>query len=586
MINKYIYLFVALLFLSAAGCKKSESENPTPTTPTTPGASSIKLSTDKAIYSPGNTVTIQVEGNLPGAAKVRYRHLGEVVGEATASGSSWTWQPPTADFKGYMVEVYDVQNGEEKVLASIGVDVSSNWAKFPRYGFLSQFPSMTEAQTKAVIDNLNRYHINGLQFYDWHYKHHQPLAGTPENPEPKWRDIFNRELYFSTVKNYISQAHDRNMKAMFYNLIFGAWKGAEAEGVSNEWYLYTDRNHQNKDKHPLPQPPFLSDIFLLNPANTSWQNYLVQENRKVYQALPFDGFHMDQLGDRNTSLFTYNGAAVDLANTYKPLIEAVKADKPNHDLVMNSVNQYGQQGIAEAPTSFMYTEVWGPNDTYADLARIIQENNAFSNNTKNTVLAAYMNYDVANKKGSFNTPAVLLTDAVIFAFGGAHLELGEHMLAKEYFPNNNLSMKGDLQKALPVYYDFLVAYQNLLRDGGTFNQPVLSSIGQVRLNNWPAQRGEVAVIGKEVGNRQLIHLINFTNATTMNWRDNSGTQPYPQAIQNVKLTLSTNKPVKRVWFASPDYQQGVPQEITFTQNNGQVMFTLPYLQYWDMLVIE
>ncbi|WP_439882602.1 glycoside hydrolase family 66 protein [Pontibacter sp. MBLB2868] len=586
MINKYIYLLVAVLFLSAASCKKSESDDPTPTTPSTPVTSNIKLTTDKAIYSPGNTVTISLEGSLPGSAKVRYRHLGEVVSESAVSGSSWTWQPPGSDYKGYLVEVYNVENGEEKILASIGVDVSSNWAKFPRYGFLSLFPNMTEAQTKAVIDNLNRYHINGLQFYDWHYKHHQPLAGTPENPEPKWRDIMNREVYFSTVENYIDQAHDRNMKAMFYNLIFGAWKDAETDGVSNEWYLYTDRNHQNKDKHPLPQPPFLSDIYLLNPANTSWQNYLVQENRKVYQALPFDGFHMDQLGNRNTSLYTYQGSEVDLAKTYKPLIEAVKADKPGYDLVMNAVNQYGQQGIAEASTSFLYTEVWGPNDTYADLARLIRENNAFSNNTKNTVLAAYMNYDLANNKGSFNTPAVLLTDAVIFAFGGSHLELGEHMLGKEYFPNNNLSMKGDLQKALPGYYDFMVAYQNLLRDGGTFNEPALSSIGQVRLSNWPANRGDVAVVGKEVGNKQIIHLINFTNANSLNWRDNSGTQPYPQAIQNVKLSLATSKAVKRVWVASPDFQQGVPQELTFTQNNGQVSFTLPYLQYWDMLVIE
>lgn len=71
-----------------------------------------------------------------------------------------------------------------------------------------------------------------------------------------------------------------------------------------------------------------------------------------------------------------------------------------------------------------------------------------------------MNYDLANNKGYFNTPSVLMTNSVIFAFGGAHLELGEHMLGKEYFPNNNLSMKDDLKNSLVNYYDFLVAYQN------------------------------------------------------------------------------------------------------------------------------
>ena len=102
----------------------------------------------------------------------------------------------------------------------------------------------------------------------------------------------------------------------------------------------------------------------------------------------------------------------------------MKADAPDKNLVMNAVNQYGQQGIAQAATDFLYTEVWSPNDNYSDLATIIQYNNSYSNNTKNTVLAAYMNYDLADNQGYFNTPGVLMTDAVIFANGGSHLELG------------------------------------------------------------------------------------------------------------------------------------------------------------------
>ncbi len=77
-----------------------------------------------------------------------------------------------------------------------------------------------------------------------------------------------------------------------------------------------------------------------------------------------------------------------------------------------------------------------------------------------------MDYNLASSKGYFNTPGVLLTDAVIFSFGGAHLEMGDHMLCKEYFPNSNLQMKPELQAAIVHYYDFLTAYQNLLRDGG------------------------------------------------------------------------------------------------------------------------
>ena len=67
----------------------------------------------------------------------------------------------------------------------------------------------------------------------------------------------------------------------------------------------------------------------------------------------------------------------------------------------------------------------------------------------------------------FNTPGVLLTDAVIFALGGSHLELGDHMLCREYFPSTALQMNDVLKTAMIRYYDFMTAYQNLLRDKDT-----------------------------------------------------------------------------------------------------------------------
>ena len=64
----------------------------------------------------------------------------------------------------------------------------------------------------------------------------------------------------------------------------------------------------------------------------------------------------------------------------------------------------------------------------------------------NTVFAAYMNYNKADNRGEFNTPGILLTDAVMFALGGSHLELGgDHMLCKEYFPNENLTMSEEAE---------------------------------------------------------------------------------------------------------------------------------------------
>ncbi|MFA5047298.1 MAG: glycoside hydrolase family 66 protein, partial [Paludibacter sp.] len=267
--------------------------------------------------------------------------------------------------------------------------------------------------------------------------------------------------------------------------------------------------------------------------------------------------------------------------------DAIKTAIPVKYNVMNAVAQYGQQGIAESGTDFLYSEVWSPSDSYSDLVNIIKQNNILSNNTKNTVLAAYMNYDNANNPGYFNTPSILLTNSVIFAFGGDHLELGEHMLCKEYFPNNNLTMKDDLKKSLVNYYDFLVAYQNLLRDGGTFNTVSISSTdSKIGIEAWPASQGKVAVFGKKFDNKQLIHFVNFSNSTTQEWRDKNGIQVMPATIKDAKLLLTIPSTVKKIWVATPDFAGGASRQLNFNQVGNKVSFILPELRYWDMVVIE
>ncbi len=588
---KKIAISVVLAVLVMA-CSKSndvippDPEPEIPVNPVTPAYSNLSLVTDKAAYTPGSIVAFTIDNSgLPENVKVRYKYLNEVIDEGTVSGSGWTWQTPATDFRGYTVEVYNENGSSETIYATVGVDVSSDWTKFPRYGFLSKFPQLTDEDMDDVIDNLNKYHINGLQFYDWMNKHHMPLPVVDGTPASSWKDIINRDIYFSTVEKYIAKAHSRNMKAMFYNLVYGAWNDAEADGVQKEWYVYTDNTHTNRDFHGLSSP-FLSNIYMLDPSNSGWQQYIAAENRKVYQFLDFDGYHMDQLGDRGTR-YKYDGSVLNLSQTYEPFIDAMKADAPSKDIAMNAVNQYGQQGIAQAASDFLYTEVWSPNDNYSDLATIIQYNNSYSSNTKNTVLAAYMNYNLADNQGYFNTPGVLMTDAVIFANGGAHLELGEHMLGKEYFPNSNLAMKTDLKKALVDYYDFLVAYENLLRDGGSFNLVQVSSLdGKLPVSQWPASQGTVAYICKKVDNNQVVHLINFKNSKTSEWRDNQGTQAVPALVKDAKLSITTSQTVDKVWVASPDVIGGASRQLEFTQNDNKISFTLPELKYWTMLVLE
>lgn len=549
--------------------------------------SRLTITTDKAAYKPGDKIIFTMNKPLPATVKVRYKLLGNTIQTTPLRGTKWIWTAPVTDFTGYMVEVYNVVKGHEKIDATIAVDVSSDPARFPRNGFLSIYGKLSKAYTDSVMRSLNRYHMNYVQFQDWEYEHHKPLAGTVANPEKQWKDIGSRDNYKSTVQTYISLAHSYNMLTLHYNLIYGALDNAKTEGVADEWRLYTDNKHKNIERIPLPMPPFKSGLNIINPANKSWQKYIADNTLEAWKVYKFDGYQIDQMGDLNKPLYDYDGNSVKMDLTFEPFIKAMHKYMPGKRLVMNAVANYGQAGIANSPVDFLYTEVWPPADGFKQLAGTILHNDSLTNGEKRTVMPAYMDYDLAEKPGYFSTPGVVLADAVIFAFGGAHLELGDHMLGKEYFPNDHLKMRDDLKTAMINYYDFMTGYENLLRDGGKFNTPTISSADKkTKINSWPPQQGQVSVIGKEITNKQVLHFINFTNANSLHWRDNKGTQVKPLTISNPAFTFTATKAIKKIWFASPDVNGGASTGIAYKQTGNAVTFTLPSLQYWDMVVIE
>ena len=546
---------------------------------------SLHIATDKAVYKPGETVCFTLAGSLPSSARVRYRHGADVIADEAVGSASWTWTVPQDDYTGYMADIYTADGNQETLYATIGVDVSSDWTRFPRYGFIASYGSdKTSDKIASELSLLNRCHINGLQFYDWQYKHHWPLGGTPDALLDSYKDIANRDIYTSVVKDYISQAHSLGMKAMFYNLCFGVLDDAKADGVKDQWRVYTDNAHSKNDHHQLPSD-WKSDIYLVDPANADWQKYLAERNADVYKSLDFDGFHIDQLGDRGT-VYDYYGSQLNLPNGYASFIKAMKESRPDKSLVMNAVSNYGSEKILSTGCmDFMYTELWGGEDKFSDLHDILKANTSYSGGKLGQVYAAYMDY--GHKTPEFNTPGVLLTDAVMFALGASHLELGDgHMLSSEYFPYTGVAMSEDLQKQIVAYYDFLTAYQNLLRDGGTETVGDLAtSKSGVRLNSWPPALGTVTTYCKQVGGKQVVHLLNFRQANSLSWRDIDGTMPEPESIDNLTLRMRA-KNVKKLWVASPDRLGGAAQQLNFRTEGDFVVFTVPQLKYWTMIVVE
>ena len=159
MRKPFIAIFFSFLLAVLLGCGKSTEEiistpelKP-PGNSATPNYNPVDFSTDKAIYQPQEVVTFTIDNSsLPENVRVRYKHLNEVLEETTIPGAIWNWQPPETDFQGYLAEVYAVSDGMETIYATVGIDVSSDWAKFPRYGFLSKFSQMSDSEINAVIE--------------------------------------------------------------------------------------------------------------------------------------------------------------------------------------------------------------------------------------------------------------------------------------------------------------------------------------------------------------------------------------------------------------------------------------------------
>ena len=628
-------LLVCLLLLAACASNPTRQPEPTATLPTTAEATRRptrtprpeptataeptgliqQVTTDKAMYAPGEPVTILVELlNHTGAAydgdvTLSFYHLGDVVASeqtqpvpALDVGASatltFTWTPPPMDFMGYRVEAQALVPPQTTPLesAATAMEVSSDWRKFPRYGYVSRFGVLEKPA--AVMARLNEYHINGLQFYDWHWQHHRPYS-----PEETWPDLANRQISRAIVTQMIEEAQEYNMVTMAYNLAYGAFDNywEDGSGVQVAWGLFKEAGGnytvEQQDHHMLPSSWAASKIYLFNPGDAGWQQYIFGRQQEVFDHFAFDGWHIDTLGNRGP-LWDWSGNPVNQPDTFADFINNARASlqKP---ILFNAVGGYGLNEIAaQADVDFIYVELW-ENDgfrTYQDIWNLVAR--VRTQTDKAIVLAAYMNRGrtLGMPPGAsdfFNDPSVLLANAAIFASGAAHLELGDEngMLSHEYFPNASLRMSSSLRVALKDYYDFLVAYENLLRDDVSDGRYPVTLDGVETSTDGRA--GTVWTLVKTKPGYRIVHLINLANNERDLWRDTDGLYPYPDTLTNLEMkiydtgNLSTDA---RVWYASPDDAHGKAYELPYTAgSDGQgafIAFTLPRMQYWDMVWLE
>jgi len=548
----------------------------------------MELKSDKARYNPSEPVTLTIDLDpsrkitQTQTLKVVFKHLENQVDEQTMELSSGQdhleiqWLSPSEDFKGYLIEVSLIEKSTILDQRNIAVDVSSSWARFPRYGYLADFSQKTPSEINTIVDHLNRYHLNGFLFYDWQAQHDQPLPLDPVGEDGFWLNIANEKVYFSTVKGYIEALHQRNMMASNYNLVYGAY---EAYALAHpEQGLYKDTKQTTQDKHDLPES-WASDLYLINPDDLAWQDHYIQMENAVLSQLSFDVMHLDTLGSRGT-LYSASGSFVDVPLAFTHFIQNVKT-KLNQEFLFNFVNEYGKFQVASSDlVSFAYSELWPDQyPTYASLNGAIRKDTQLG---LASVLALYMNYPV--KSGNFNTPAVLLTEAVVLASGGDRLSLGDlGMLSSEYYPNDKLKMSEDLKRKMTDYADFMVAYENVLRDDLIESSDIATLTG-IKSGNTLTPKS-IWLYSKENSQYKTVHLINLMSRSDLLWRDDRGTVEEPIIQTNLKLQIPSAMPVKALYAASPDSHGGSLQALDFTYDQGVINVTVDRLEVWTMILI-
>lgn len=473
--------------------------------------------------------------------------------------------PPDAP-RGYGMDV-QLLGSDGQILSQIssGFDVLNYWIERPRYGFLTDFwPDRTDQE--LTTQRLAQFHINGLQYYDWMYRHEQLL--TSEEP---YIDLVGRTLSLQTVESLIEQGHKRNIAAMPYTAIYGA--SIDFYRANPEWVLY------KKDGSPA----LFGDNFMaiMDPRPDSpWMEHLQGQFKEVLQRTQFDGIHLDQYGDpivgydKSGDAYDIAQALVDSINRTRVLVDI---ERTKGAVIFNAVTAWPVEQVAKSEQDVVYIELWSPFTQFNHLHQQVVDAQRFGDG-KPVIIAAYV-----HPSGSSNP---ILMDAILFASGASHIEMGENLgyLADAYFPNYE-ALDADQFARLKRYYDFTVRYADVIGPATQDAKDLAESVEIADIStSSSANYDKVMPIARDSRGFSALNLINLVGIESPEWNKPA---KYPQPLEDLQLSLAVgDRAVKQIWLASPDSLDLSLQLIPFTVSGARLHLTIPSLDCWDVVLIE
>lgn len=545
----------------------------------------------KAQFQINEMLTFEVDADPEFCAadtiKIQVFRMGRLCFEkekAIAARLRFQYLPPRApgNMEGFWVCAAQRHGDAVVSRKATACDRAASWSCAPRYGFLSDF-GREELRDDRDVRRMNQYHLNVIQFYDWMYRHHDYFP-----PQSDFRDVMGKESSMDTVKEKIGQLHRYGMKAFAYGAVYGAEE--EYDGAEPTCAL---RDNQKRVMRLIDRIIYM-DIH----RGTQWHEDIIAQYRKA-MAFGFDGIHMDQYGGPKEAYAIENGKYVlrNLRDDFPVLIDDVKEALGESGVIFNAVNNWPVDTAAKSREDCVYIEVWPPNDTYADLNRLISDAKKYAPE-KQVILAAYLLPFAKCEQPETMLCTALLAMATIFSSGGFHLLLGEEngMLTQAYYSDYCRVQNADFIGCLQNYYDFITAYEELLF-GFDLVDDTRAYTGGINEEycffgaefSTVPQSGCVWTQVKQTGAYKIVQLVNFCGVETMVW--NSAHGKLPDVQHGIRVNALVVEEIEEIYLASPDIGDGASQKLEFAvtvRADGQkvVDFAVPELRVWDMIYMK
>lgn len=485
-------------------------------------------------------------------------------------------------FAGYGVEA--VLCGKYgRVTLETAFDVTDHPGSSLRYGFVSDFEE--KDADNGAMEQLRKYHINMVQFYDWSYRHDTLVA-----PRDSYQDMMGKQIDFRTVRSKIKSAALYGMKTMAYGAIYAASR--EFYESHKNWAFYNGNQEVFR---------FIDVFYIMNMEKGSpWRDHLIAQYKDAITKAGFSGIHMDTYGFPKTAFshLQEQPRLVRLDQEFCGLIDETRKklqkEGVNPCLVFNNVGNWPVAETAKSTVDAVYIEVWSPYDRYSHIKQLIQEAKHFSCNKKPVILAAYL-APFRKESAALASHAAYILTAAIVSNGGYHLLLGENnaVLTQGYYGDYSI-MADETAAVMRKYYDFMIRYLNLFYDH-TLQDVSMTHIGwdnyeyQCGFQNWSvnAEAGKVWITIRENESFKCLYFINLCGCKEDNW--NKG-KTAPIIRKDLAFTVNVDVDIQGVYCASPDRDSCRSEllEYSYIENEkGKfVKFTVEELYVWTVVYLK